>query len=180
MHFLGYNEEADGGLMVPGQPSVRGFCGDEVFKLSHEDHLERARMVEDGLWKDTLAGCNGMSPVIEHLRYTRYDRVFACSVAHSMLYGLVKDFWGLLLCKVKRDADVPWYSLPADVRKIMAERASHLSSTLDQSRAYRCAVKQRGNWVMEDWLNWTEIWSVYIMSPVAQVRTRSAGWKSIH
>jgi hypothetical protein len=165
MHFLGYSTEADGGLNVPGKPSLRGFCGDEVFKLSHQDHLERAGMVEQGEWNAQKAGCHGLSPIIQHLEYTRYDRVFACSVVHAMLLGLVKDFWGLLLCKVKQD------NLPKHVRKLMAERARHMSSTLDQSRPYRCAVTQRGNWVMEDWLNWTEIWSVYIMSSEDQVCT---------
>jgi hypothetical protein len=26
-------------------------------------------------------------------------------------------------------------------------------------------VKSRGNWVMEDWLNWCELWSIYILMP---------------
>jgi hypothetical protein len=169
MHFLGYSKEADGGIMVPGIPSVSGYCGDGVFQLTHDDHLERAEQVDSGHWKNTRAGCNGLSPVIKILDYTRYDRVFACSVAHAMLLGLLKDFWGLLLCKVKQGEEAPWYSLPKDVRRVMAARASHITSTLDQSRSYRCVVTKRGNWVMEDWLNWAEIWSVYIMSPKSQV-----------
>lgn len=174
MHFLGYNEHAEGGLLVPGHDVVEGLCGDALFKLSHEQHLERAEKVEAGEWDNTKAGCNGLSPVIRLLEYTRYDRVFACSVAHAMLLGLVKDFWSLLLCHVKRGDAEPWYSLPKEVRKIMAARATHITNTLDQYRPYRCIVKQRGNWVMEDWLNWAEIRSVYILSATEQVRMKIA------
>lgn len=169
MHFLGYAEEAQGGLLVDGAPpAVSGMCGDVVFKLSHDACVDRAHKVDAKLWAANKAGCHGISPVIQHLDYTRYDRVFACSVAHAMLLGLLKDFWGLLLCEVKEHESTPWYSLPRNVRRLMADRASHVSSTLDQRRPYRCVVHHRGNWVMEDWLIWAEIRSVYIMSPEEQ------------
>lgn len=169
MHFLGYAGQATGGLMVPGEQQVSGFCGSSVFWLDHEDHVRRATMVESGEWDKGQAGCHGMSPVIQHLPYALYDRVFTCSVAHALLLGLVKDFWSLLLCHVKKDEGIPWYSIPRETRKIMADRAGDISATMDQSRPYRCVVKQRGNWVMEDWLNWTEIWSVAILRPLHPV-----------
>lgn len=170
MHFLGYNKKASGGLRVPGYGvEVKGHCGSDKFWLTHEEQVERATNVDGGIWRANEAGCLGMSPVIQHLDYVRYDRVFSCSVAHAMLLGLVKDFWTLLLSKVGRGEEKPWYSLPRSVRKVMEARAGDVTSTLDHSRPYRCIVKRRGNWVMEDWMQWVEIWSVYILSPSEQV-----------
>jgi hypothetical protein len=175
MHFLGYSKSAYGGLRVPGEPTVRGRCGDSVFKLTHEEQLERADKVDRRVkgWGSkkgqSLAGCHGLSPIIKFLEYAQYG-VFACSAAHAFLLGLVKDFWNLLLCKVKQGEGEPEYSIKKEARKVMAGRASHVASTLDQSRPYHCIVTQRGNWVMEDWMNWTEIRSIYIMSPERQVR----------
>jgi hypothetical protein len=166
MHFLGYAEKSMGGLRVPGEEPVSGFCGSSKFWLTHEEHVRRAVKVEAGEWDKQLAGCHGLSPVIKFVPYARYDTVFTCSTAHAMLLGLVKDFWGLLLCHVKRDEEAPWYSLPNNVRREMASRAWHVTATLDQSRPYRCIVKKRGNWVMEDWMNWTEIWSPFILGPL--------------
>jgi hypothetical protein len=163
MHFLGYDAETKCGLLVPGAPAVDAYCGDAATKLSHELQLGRDVMVQSGQWKSNEAGTLGISPVIQELPYTRYDRTFVCSVAHGFLYGLVKDFWGLLLKKGVKGKARPWYSLPSAVRTLMTDRASQLVSTIDQDRVYRDIVHKRGTWVMLDYLNWCAIWSVYIM-----------------
>lgn len=45
----------------------------------------------------------------------------------------------------------------------MMERGRHLVMTNDMNRPYRDIIERRGNWVMEDWLRWMEIYSRYVM-----------------
>ena len=40
-----------------------------------------------------------------------------------------------------------------------------LHSTIDFGRPYDDIVDARGYWVMEQWLHWTETWSVIILQP---------------
>jgi hypothetical protein len=173
VHFRGYSKETRCGLRVPGVPNVMAKCGDPAIKLTQAQQLARDSMVDKRQderldeatrkagWDSSEAGSMGTSTVMTKLSYTRYDRTFVCSVAHALLFGVVKDFWKLLLCK-GRDGQY-WYRLPTAVQKAMADRASDLVSTLDQDRSYSCIVMKKGKWVMMDWLVWCEVWSVYIM-----------------
>jgi hypothetical protein len=165
MHFLGYTEEVDCGLLVHGAKTTSNMVGDPSIRLSHAHQEARAKKVEAGEWDPMEAGCHGMSPIVKTLGYTDYNNVFVCCIAHAGLLGAVKDFWKLLLSPGKRGVQAPWYSIPNDKRRLMAERAAHITATVDQHRPYRCVVKSRGNWVMEDWLNWCELWSIYILMP---------------
>jgi hypothetical protein len=170
VHFRGYAVPTMCGLRVPGLPRTTTFCGDPAIRLTQVLQLARDKKVDQRAdltlpesirqkgWDSSEAGTLGTSTVMTQLSYTRYDRTFVTSVAHALLYGLVKDFWNLLLCSGK-----PWYRLPTRIQDVMAARAADLVSTLDQDRAYRCIVGKRGSWVMVDWLVWCEVWSVYIM-----------------
>jgi hypothetical protein len=40
-----------------------------------------------------------------------------------------------------------------------------LHSTIDFGRPYQDIVDARGHWVMEQWLHWSETWSVIILQP---------------
>lgn len=47
----------------------------------------------------------------------------------------------------------------------MTARASMVHSTVDFGRPYKDIVHRRGYWVMEEWLHWTETWSIIILQP---------------
>jgi hypothetical protein len=131
--------------------------------------VQRARNVELKEWDSGLAGCNGMSLLVKYLPYTHYTNVHVVPVGHAILLGVLKDFWTLLLCKRTSGKSLPRYALPMKHRKVMENRRAGIVLNCDFGRPYRCAVKNRGNWVMEDWLNWLDVYSVYVLQPFKQV-----------
>ena len=167
------------GAMQNG-PGFLTMCGHPRAYLTEEAQLSRGRLVdhsEDGnLFR--LLGCHGVSPLVKAIPYVSYLDTWVQPVAHSLLFGLVKDFWTLLLQpggrkkkkKGKKRAlpepgpsEAPWYLLDNQVKRVMASRCTLLAATCDFGRPYRCVVNQRGSWVMEDWMHWTETWSVGIL-----------------
>jgi hypothetical protein len=128
-------------------------------------------MVESKQWDGAEAGCKGESLLVKYLPYTHCFNVHAMPVAHAILLGLLKDFWNLLLCKGTTGQRLPRYALPRKNRAAMAARYLGIILNCDFGRPYRCVIKNRGNWVMEDWMNWLDIYSVYIMQPFQTVRS---------
>lgn len=57
------------------------------------------------------------------------------------------------------------YCVKPPACKIKTQRAAMLHSTIDFGRRYKDIVDGRGHWVMEQWLHWTETWSVIILQP---------------
>ncbi|DBA72076.1 TPA: hypothetical protein ACH3X2_010806 [Trebouxia sp. C0005] len=56
----------------------------------------------------------------------------------------------------------------AEARAIMEARARIMQSTLDFGPPYRDILERRGYWTMEEWLHWSETWSVIILQPFMQ------------
>jgi len=54
----------------------------------------------------------------------------------------------------------------------MSARAVVIHATLDFSRPYRDVVTKRGTYVMEDWLHFTETFSVAVLAPEEAPRGR--------
>ena len=106
-----------------------------------------------------------MSTVVKTLKYTSYTGLWLVPVCHAGLYGVVKTFWSLLLEKGKKGEELPWYAIPHPRRAIMRQRAAHVHVTNDFNRPYRDIVQCRGVWTMEDYLHWTEAFSLYILRP---------------
>uniref|UniRef100_A0A383VXT3 LysM domain-containing protein n=1 Tax=Tetradesmus obliquus TaxID=3088 RepID=A0A383VXT3_TETOB len=112
-----------------------------------------------------LLGCHGTSPLVAALWYVDYNNLFIVPIAHAGLLGAIKSFWSLLLAPTAKAADRQWYTLSGHAKQLMAQRAAHLTPTCDFGRPYTDIVSKKGNWTMEDWLHWTETWSVYITKP---------------
>jgi hypothetical protein len=129
--------------------------------------------VEGGKWDPKLSGCYGRSILTKYLSYIDYNNAQIVPVAHATLLGAIKDLWALLLCKTPKGQKTPWYSLPKAHRRVMAARAASIVLTNDHGRPYHCVVNQRGYWVMENWINWTEVFSVFILLPIQKVRNMS-------
>lgn len=128
----------------------------------------RVENMEPG-WEPKLAGCHGLSLLVKYLKYVDYNNIHRVPVAHALLLGLVKDLLNLLLCKSARGEPKPEYALPPAARRAMADRYQGILLTCDFGRPYRCVVNQRGHWVMEDYVNWLEVHSVYILQPYQKV-----------
>lgn len=60
------------------------------------------------------------------------------------------------------------YCITSNARQAMKHRASMFHSTIDFERPYADIVEQRQIWVMENWLHWTETFSVVILQPYKQ------------
>lgn len=63
---------------------------------------------------------------------------------------------------------MPAYCITVDARKAMTQRASMIHFTIDFERPYKDIVHQRHDWVMENWLHWTETFSVLVLQPIKQ------------
>jgi hypothetical protein len=112
-------------------------------------------------------GIHGRSLFAELLgHYVDPNNLWIVPTAHAALLGVMK----LFLSVVFRDtAGVPQHVLPRWImravnRKLMTQRAGHIILTNDFNRPYRDVVKNRGNWVMEDYLHFLE-YSRYIFRP---------------
>ena len=149
-------------------------CGDAGVKLSSD--MQRARAAElpvqlarapNATARATVIkefGIHGESLFAELLgHYVDPNNLWVVPVAHAALIGVEKQFLAVVL---RDPGSLPVSALPpwivrADCRKIMARRAGHVILTNDFNRPYRCVIKQRGNWVMEDYLHFLE-YSRYI------------------
>ncbi len=60
-----------------------------------------------------------------------------------------------------------WSVIKSAASKVMTQRTSLLTPTLDFGRPYWDIVNHRGNWVMGEWLHWLETLSVF-MAPYKQ------------
>jgi hypothetical protein len=84
------------------------------------------------------------------------------------LLGLIKDFWVLLLDPPAAGRN-GWFRLPLENRRVLKARGRSIKMTQDHGRPYRCIVDDRGFWVMESWMTWTEVVSVFLLQPFKKV-----------
>lgn len=159
MRFLGYLQPTHTAM-----GSDTAYCGDAaVHDLDHDKQLARAELVAHGVLPKDV-GCHGLSCVIEQLSYSDAQDTFVAGVPHAGVYGVVKDFFNHILKPVSGSVSHA-YALSNEARRVIENRASHVVPTCDFGRTYTDIIKKRGNWTMEDWLHWTETWSVYILKP---------------
>jgi hypothetical protein len=80
--------------------------------------------------------------------------------AHAGLLRAVKSFWQLVLGKYGNEPK--GYHILFSGRKLMTSRAAFIHCTHEAGRAYTDICSTMGSWTMEDWLHWTETYSLYI------------------
>ena len=89
-----------------------------------------------------------------------YNNLWYVPVAHAFLYGVVKNFWSLVLRPTK---DYPptvadnWYVATPESRRKMSAAATEAVRTRDLTSPYSDVVHNRGLWTMEDWKAFTEV-----------------------
>lgn len=184
MYFKGYAEPTSYGHFEPGefeqlgahhQQARKALCGDPCTHLSSAMQQARANLVE-GTTRDAEGqpvepahpsdmGCSGTSAFAAHLDYVDYNNLFVVPIAHAGLCGVVKDFWKLVLSTSARGQPTPWYQLSTWAKDVIKQREGECVATLDFGRRYSDIISKKGNWTMEDWLHWTEAWSVVVLRP---------------
>jgi hypothetical protein len=145
-------------------------------KVTHEQHCQRAEWAEVELATATTkaartrvvktAGCHGLSPFMRHLgHYLDYNNVWVVPFAHAALLGVTKRYFTLLFEKIgkRSDNDLPKYVMRPAARKKVKARGDALSITNDFNRPYKDIVDRRGSYVMEDWLNFVDSFSLYVL-----------------
>lgn len=179
MYFKGYAEPTSYGHFEPGEfdefgahhsDAGKAFCGDPTTHLSAAMQQARANLVEgkdaDGNEVEPAhpsdMGCSGTSPFAKHLDY---NNLFVVPIAHAGLCGAVKDFWQLVLGTATQGQPTPWYLLSSWAKNVIKQREAECVATLDFGRRYSDIITKKGNWTMEDWLHWTEAWSVVVLRP---------------
>jgi hypothetical protein len=174
MYFLGYQTPTSYGAFraferrdwgAHSEHAATEYCGAPPTKISHKTHCARGKAVDKQLAEASDAGCHGMSLIVKKLKYCDYNDTFVVPIAHAGLCGVVKDFWYQLLKTPARGQPAPCYVLSNEAKRVIASRESHLTPTCDFGRRYTDIISKKGNWTMEDWLHWTEAWSVYVLMP---------------
>jgi hypothetical protein len=94
------------------------------------------------------------------------------------LFGVVKGFWKLLLSAWSGEGPRPWYLLSRNAKKIMTSRAKDFIITNDFGRKYNDIVIAKGSYVMEEWLHFTETFSVHVLSGILDA-TLTEMWRSL-
>ena len=84
---------------------------------------------------------------------------------HAAIWGVVKDFWRALIGKQSTNSleNIEGVTVPSHMAKEWTQRGMHLQSTHDAGRSYEDIVTSQGHWVMEDWVNWTLIYSEVVI-----------------
>jgi hypothetical protein len=185
MYFPGYVNGTSFGVFRPQEVQRYGAHsefrqgvaepGAEEVILSHKQQCDRAQAVDTQQALPTDLGCHGTSPFVKQLEYVDYNNLFVVPIAHAGLLGVVKDFWCHVL-KVgskkknnkrnrQQQQQQERYVISAEARKVLQARAVGLVATCDFGRLYTDIVSVKGNWTMEDWLHWTESWSVCMLRP---------------
>ena len=141
-------------------------CGDPNMKYTDQWQRQRGLAVDMGIVDAEDVGCWGLSKVAAALPYVSMNNLHLIPFAHAGLYGVVKDFYRYLLGTKKTAAHPGTAGIISNAaKKVMSNRAAHIVQTMDFDRPYRDIIHQRGEWTMEDWLHWTETWSVFVLGP---------------
>lgn len=186
MYFKGYAEETSYGYFTPGEFAKHGAhhpgtqkakCGDPVTLVTSDMQKARDNMLEESnqaiaggaigasVYDSSDLGTLGRSIFMRELKYCDYNNLFVVPIAHAGLCGVVKDFWKVVLGTTARGQAAPWYQLSTWARDVMRGRAAECVATLDFGRGYTDIISKKGNYTMEDWLHWTEAWSVVVLRP---------------
>lgn len=160
MYFYGYAERTQFGFCTPGAPKQEAYAGSQA--LSEEQMHLRAQLAAAG-GNPSQLGAHGPSTFIQKLPYARYSTLWLLPVCHSLLLGLVKDFWNLLLCKKQQGQPYPWYAIRPEHRRLLQKRGPGITITNDFTRPYRCIVTKRGHYTMDDWRKFTTVFSVFVL-----------------
>lgn len=149
-----------------------------LHQLLHEGHMERAeemhllacgpdKVIPPAILVGTrlaeakkYRGCTGVSMVVRELTYIDYTTVFVLPLAHAFLYGILKNFWNMLLSPVGTHE---WYVISGPGRALMTPRGLDLVASSEYSHKYLSVVDKRGMYTMNDWLHWLLTWSVYVV-----------------
>jgi len=140
------------------------FADDPRLRLSHADMYAMSSYVHDAPNKTEQgararkAGRHGHSP-LSRLKYFNYQWHTPPPMYHGVFYGMVKHFWRMLLGKHKSIKEKDKYAMPNTALKMWRERGMLIHSPQDEARAYTDIVDGQGNWTMEDWRNWTFLYS---------------------
>ena len=71
----------------------------------------------------------------------------------------------LLGAAAGRRKTAKWFQISSAARKVISARYEMLNSTSDFNRPPKDCVFGRGTWTMEDYLTFTETWSVILFQP---------------
>jgi hypothetical protein len=140
-------------------------CGAAITQLSDAEQRGRARLVEDGQATAQQVGCHGFAQIVKELTYTSYTNLWNLPIAHATLFGVVKAYWNLVLQARKKGEARQWYMMEAWAKKLLVARRKNVTSSVDFGRPYRCIILQRGHYVMEDYLHFTQCFSVLLLQP---------------
>ena len=127
--------------------ALRVKVGDRRALKSKEEMVQAGRMVQDGLWSEDMAGCNGLSPIAS-LPYINYKEVWGLGIAHILLLGLVPNFVDRIL--PKKVQGLPSYAIQVQGRETIKQRSAALRMPIGRQKPL-CLVSKRGCFEISHW-----------------------------
>lgn len=130
-------------------------------RLTHEEHVARAEDVRSGRRLPGDVGCHGLSVVVRHVGYARYTRTFVLPIAHAGWHGVLKD----LVRLIARGKPVGGFELLKGARAEAERRKKDFLLTNDFGRPPKCMFQHLGQYTMEDFHSWLEVFCLYQLGP---------------
>ncbi len=128
--------------------------------IAHEEQVLRGMVAEttDELSTNRDVGVHMLNPVVKALSYVDANSLFPVPLYHALYLGVVKDFVKALLQNGGRE-ELRWD------KRIVADRETHFLLPADFSRPLLSVVSKQGRMVIENWVRFLEVYSVYLFWP---------------
>jgi hypothetical protein len=134
-------------------------------------------------------GCTGLTVLVKYLPYVSYQtdlprNVWLFTVCHALLFGVVASFFNYILRPLAKSGDASPDQVDRAGRQLIEGRAGHIRVTSEFGRNYKCLVRYRGSYRMEDWLHFVETFAEYILAdalpPVVQEMWEELRYAVVH
>jgi hypothetical protein len=176
MLFRGYSKATKMETGLLRGKTVKMGANDESNRIiTAKQQLVRMRGAQEELEKGVpmanvgkTYGVRGVCPIFEALPYVHSNNLFVLPFGHAVYYGVVKDFFNLLLGK---EGVVEAITLSPESKILMRRREADFTLPGDFGRPYLSVVDKSGSYVMENWARLVEVFAVYLLSKDVHGRT---------
>lgn len=133
LRFLGY---------ATSEEDCMVWANDERLLLDHDLQMQLSEAVRNGKVSASRVGRLGLSPMAD-LPYVHMTWHFAVPFIHSVMYGVVKNFWKLVFGKIPGGQFNVTKLSSVDIKEIK-RRSATVQPPSDGYRAYACIVNDMG------------------------------------
>jgi hypothetical protein len=187
MVYLAYDKASKATRGLGAGQSFKMGVNDEARLFTLEEYEQRIQLAvaeENQSQVRSLHGIYDDCILRKHLPYIDYRWFLRLPISHNLLYGLVQQFWRLVLrWKAGNQVYGPETVISlstSDIKKLKeVMNISSIKAHCDFNRPF-AGFGSIGSWEMEDWMRWTEIYSTFVRLDVAGVELNAIAFEMWH